>query len=56
MPLLPLRPDDSLPILQDGFVDGLPEFSYLPPGHPSYGAADFCPGGLNRPTGYTCLS
>jgi hypothetical protein len=38
----------------DGFVDGLPEFSYLPPGHPSYGASDLCPGGL-YPTEYTCL-
>src|ERR1039458_3776115 len=39
----------------DGFVDGLPEFGFPSPGHPSYGAADFCPGGLD-PTEYTCLS
>jgi hypothetical protein len=45
MRLLSLRPDDSLTIPMDGFVDGLPEFGFPPTGHPSYRASDFCPGG-----------
>jgi hypothetical protein len=33
--LLALRPDDSLTILRDGFVDRLSGFSFLPPYYPS---------------------
>ena len=54
--LLPLRPDDSLTTPKDGFVDGLPKFGFPSPGHPSYRAADFCPGGFHPPAEYSCLS
>src|SRR5262245_52880585 len=46
---LSLRPDDSLTILKDGFVDRLQRFGFSPPCYPSYKASDYYLDGTHLP-------